>query len=156
MKRARTTLVVDCIATCPDRSDGLGIYTASGLPVCRLPLSLTCYKLVMPPLFPLFPSCSCSSFLAFDCITDKLLPGLMSCQSPQVSSWMSLSLTTQGTRPPAIASSTSTLANEAPAGRKIDRACDFCRRRKTRCDGGLTHHSKCTNCRRNNALCTYL
>ena len=43
----------------------------------------------------------------------------------------------------------------APYARKSDRACDFCRRRKTRCDGALTLGSKCTNCRRNQCPCTY-
>lgn len=43
----------------------------------------------------------------------------------------------------------------APYARKSDRACDFCRRRKTRCDGALTLGSKCTNCRRNQCPCAY-
>ncbi|KAI0316023.1 fungal-specific transcription factor domain-containing protein [Amylostereum chailletii] len=40
--------------------------------------------------------------------------------------------------------------------RKIDRACDACRRRKTRCDGPQTNDNVCTNCRHAHRHCTYL
>ncbi|KAL5485496.1 hypothetical protein ACEPAI_8138 [Sanghuangporus weigelae] len=44
----------------------------------------------------------------------------------------------------------------ASAVRKSDRACDFCRRRKTRCDGAPNLSTKCSNCRKNQCPCTYL
>ncbi|KAI0036948.1 hypothetical protein K488DRAFT_40050 [Vararia minispora EC-137] len=40
--------------------------------------------------------------------------------------------------------------------RKLERACDGCRRRKTRCDGPQTSNNVCTNCRQANRSCTYL
>ncbi|KAH9948554.1 fungal-specific transcription factor domain-containing protein [Amylocystis lapponica] len=40
--------------------------------------------------------------------------------------------------------------------RKIERACDFCRRRKTKCDGPKMQGNVCTNCQQNSRSCTYL
>ncbi|PCH43649.1 hypothetical protein WOLCODRAFT_138497 [Wolfiporia cocos MD-104 SS10] len=40
--------------------------------------------------------------------------------------------------------------------RKIERACDFCRRRKTKCDGPRMQHNVCSNCLQTNRSCTYL
>ncbi|KAI0076108.1 hypothetical protein K474DRAFT_1772732 [Panus rudis PR-1116 ss-1] len=40
--------------------------------------------------------------------------------------------------------------------RKLERACDFCRRRKTKCDGPKMHGSRCTNCIQNGRECTYV
>ncbi|KAF5386046.1 hypothetical protein D9615_002218 [Tricholomella constricta] len=40
--------------------------------------------------------------------------------------------------------------------RKIDRACDACRRRKTKCDGPKLPDNICTNCLQANKPCTYL
>ncbi|KAF9070628.1 hypothetical protein BDP27DRAFT_1220422 [Rhodocollybia butyracea] len=46
----------------------------------------------------------------------------------------------------------------APATRKrrLDRACDQCRRRKTRCDGIKKAGGTCSNCRTNKSVCTYV
>ncbi|KAI8993102.1 fungal-specific transcription factor domain-containing protein [Trametes punicea] len=40
--------------------------------------------------------------------------------------------------------------------RKIERACDFCRRRKARCDGPSMPDNVCTNCISNSRACTYV
>ncbi|KAF6761218.1 fungal-specific transcription factor domain-containing protein [Ephemerocybe angulata] len=40
--------------------------------------------------------------------------------------------------------------------RKIDRACDGCRRKKTRCDGPWTLNNVCTNCIQSKKACTYV
>ena len=40
--------------------------------------------------------------------------------------------------------------------RNIERACDFCRRRKTKCDGPSLHNHVCTNCTQNGHVCTYV
>ncbi|KAH9935489.1 fungal-specific transcription factor domain-containing protein [Fomitopsis serialis] len=40
--------------------------------------------------------------------------------------------------------------------RRIDRACDFCRRRKTKCDGPKMHGNVCTNCIQTGRTCTYV
>ncbi|EIN11920.1 hypothetical protein PUNSTDRAFT_142130 [Punctularia strigosozonata HHB-11173 SS5] len=40
--------------------------------------------------------------------------------------------------------------------RKIERACDFCRRRKTKCDGPKMPNHICTNCIQNRKSCTYV
>ncbi|KAI0630271.1 fungal-specific transcription factor domain-containing protein [Trametes polyzona] len=40
--------------------------------------------------------------------------------------------------------------------RKVERACDFCRRRKARCDGPRMPDNICSNCITNAKACTYL
>ncbi|KZT11021.1 uncharacterized protein LAESUDRAFT_644067 [Laetiporus sulphureus 93-53] len=40
--------------------------------------------------------------------------------------------------------------------RKIERACDFCRRRKTKCDGPKMKDNVCTNCVQTGRSCTYI
>ncbi|KAF8844397.1 hypothetical protein BDN67DRAFT_1008235 [Paxillus ammoniavirescens] len=40
--------------------------------------------------------------------------------------------------------------------RKIERACDACRRRKTKCDGPNTPDNICTNCIQNRKTCSYV
>ncbi|KAF9820301.1 hypothetical protein IEO21_01515 [Rhodonia placenta] len=40
--------------------------------------------------------------------------------------------------------------------RKIERACDFCRRRKTKCDGPKMLDNVCTNCLQTGRQCTYI
>lgn len=40
--------------------------------------------------------------------------------------------------------------------RKIDRACDACRRRKIKCDGPRTENNVCTNCMQYGKLCSYV
>ncbi|KAF9227310.1 hypothetical protein BS17DRAFT_775262 [Gyrodon lividus] len=40
--------------------------------------------------------------------------------------------------------------------RKIERACDACRRRKTKCDGPHTPDNICTNCIQNRKTCSYV
>ncbi|KAI0743522.1 fungal-specific transcription factor domain-containing protein [Daedaleopsis nitida] len=40
--------------------------------------------------------------------------------------------------------------------RKVERACDFCRRRKARCDGPRMPDNVCSNCITNSRTCTYL
>ncbi|KAL1696401.1 fungal-specific transcription factor domain-containing protein [Schizophyllum commune] len=40
--------------------------------------------------------------------------------------------------------------------RKLDRACDACRRRKTRCDGPTQPDGVCSTCRQSNKSCTYM
>ncbi|KAI0769708.1 fungal-specific transcription factor domain-containing protein [Trametes elegans] len=40
--------------------------------------------------------------------------------------------------------------------RKVERACDFCRRRKARCDGPRMPDNVCSNCLTNSKTCTYL
>src|ERR1700753_981070 len=37
-----------------------------------------------------------------------------------------------------------------------ERACDLCRRRKTKCDGSSAPDNICSNCVQNNHSCTYL
>ena len=37
-----------------------------------------------------------------------------------------------------------------------ERACDLCRRRKTKCDGSSAPDNACSNCVQNNQSCTYL
>ena len=37
-----------------------------------------------------------------------------------------------------------------------ERACDLCRRRKTKCDGPSAPDNVCSNCTQNNQSCTYL
>ncbi|TRM65885.1 fungal-specific transcription factor domain-containing protein [Schizophyllum amplum] len=39
--------------------------------------------------------------------------------------------------------------------RKSDRACDFCRRRKSECDGDQVSRKSCSNCTLNNLQCTF-
>jgi hypothetical protein len=39
---------------------------------------------------------------------------------------------------------------------KPERACDFCRRRKTKCDGAHVSDGPCTNCSQNSVECTYM
>lgn len=40
--------------------------------------------------------------------------------------------------------------------RRLDRACDACRRKKTKCDGPSTHDNVCTNCKQAKKACTYM
>ncbi|KAI0675220.1 fungal-specific transcription factor domain-containing protein [Trametes maxima] len=40
--------------------------------------------------------------------------------------------------------------------RKVERACDFCRRRKARCDGPRMPDNVCSNCVANSRTCTYI
>lgn len=40
--------------------------------------------------------------------------------------------------------------------RKIERACDACRRRKTKCDGPRMPNNICTNCIQNRKTCSYV
>ncbi|OCH92284.1 hypothetical protein OBBRIDRAFT_791396 [Obba rivulosa] len=40
--------------------------------------------------------------------------------------------------------------------RKLQRACDYCRKRKTKCDGPRMRDSFCTNCKQNRRECTYI
>ncbi|TBU33907.1 fungal-specific transcription factor domain-containing protein [Dichomitus squalens] len=40
--------------------------------------------------------------------------------------------------------------------RKVERACDFCRKRKARCDGPKMPDNVCSNCIANSRTCTYL
>jgi len=40
--------------------------------------------------------------------------------------------------------------------RNVERACDGCRRRKTRCDGPKMPDNVCTNCVQNRKICTYV
>lgn len=40
--------------------------------------------------------------------------------------------------------------------RNVERACDDCRRRKTRCDGPKMPDNVCTNCVQNRKICTYV
>ncbi|TFK54441.1 hypothetical protein OE88DRAFT_1625135 [Heliocybe sulcata] len=59
------------------------------------------------------------------------------------------------------ASSSASLSYSLPSSptskrRKIERACDFCRRRKTRCDGPQMPGNVCTNCTQNQKACTYV
>jgi Fungal Zn(2)-Cys(6) binuclear cluster domain len=39
---------------------------------------------------------------------------------------------------------------------KLDRACDWCRKRKTRCDGPSQPNNICSNCTQNHSPCTYV
>ena len=40
--------------------------------------------------------------------------------------------------------------------RKMERACDTCRRRKTKCDGPHMPDNNCTNCIQNRKICSYM
>ena len=60
-----------------------------------------------------------------------------------------------------IGSSSSTTSHyysvhNAHKRRKLDRACDACRRRKSKCDGPKMPDNVCTNCRQTKKTCTYL
>lgn len=44
----------------------------------------------------------------------------------------------------------------AEAKRRLDRACDQCRRRKTKCDGATKTDNICSNCLQNHHRCTYM
>ncbi|KAL1718931.1 fungal-specific transcription factor domain-containing protein [Schizophyllum commune] len=46
--------------------------------------------------------------------------------------------------------------NSSGKRRKLDRACDACRRRKTRCDGPAQPDSVCSTCRQSKKQCTYM
>ena len=64
-------------------------------------------------------------------------------------------------RLPASASTTSawpqSISNSTnPKKRNVERACDGCRRRKTRCDGPKMPDNVCTNCVQNRKICTYV
>jgi hypothetical protein len=64
-------------------------------------------------------------------------------------------------RLPAPASSTSawpqSISNSTTSKkRNVERACDGCRRRKTRCDGSKMPDNVCTNCVQNRKICTYV
>ncbi|KAI0789145.1 fungal-specific transcription factor domain-containing protein [Abortiporus biennis] len=50
----------------------------------------------------------------------------------------------------------SSLQGNRSKKRKVERACDFCRRRKTKCDGPRKPGHICTNCIQNARDCTYL
>ena len=43
-----------------------------------------------------------------------------------------------------------------PRKRNVERACDDCRRRKTRCDGPKMPDNVCTSCVQNRKICTYV
>ncbi|KZT28968.1 hypothetical protein NEOLEDRAFT_1057311 [Neolentinus lepideus HHB14362 ss-1] len=58
--------------------------------------------------------------------------------------------------PPSTALRHSQSSSPTSQKRKIERACDFCRRRKTRCDGPKTPGNICTNCIQNQKSCTYV
>ncbi|KAF9501530.1 hypothetical protein BDN71DRAFT_1492196 [Pleurotus eryngii] len=62
-------------------------------------------------------------------------------------------------RPPTSAPPPSTAQTPSGDGgakkRGINRACDACRRRKTRCDGSTTPDNICTNCLQSHKSCTY-
>ncbi|KAI6157836.1 hypothetical protein BKA82DRAFT_86275, partial [Pisolithus tinctorius] len=46
---------------------------------------------------------------------------------------------------------------DAPSNkRKIERACDACRRRKIKCDGPRTPNNFCTNCVQTRKFCSYV
>jgi hypothetical protein len=47
-------------------------------------------------------------------------------------------------------------ARNAHKRQKLDRACDACRRRKSKCDGPMMQDNVCTNCRQTKKSCTYL
>lgn len=64
-------------------------------------------------------------------------------------------------RLPAASASTSawpqSISNSTiPRKRNVERACDGCRRRKTRCDGPKMPDNVCTNCVQNRKICTYM
>ncbi|KAF8625237.1 hypothetical protein AX17_006903 [Amanita inopinata Kibby_2008] len=46
--------------------------------------------------------------------------------------------------------------NQSSKKRRIQRACDICRRKKIRCDGGQMPENKCSNCVTYNLSCTYV
>ncbi len=50
----------------------------------------------------------------------------------------------------------STSNSAIPKKRNVERACDSCRRRKTRCDGPKMPDNACTNCVQNRKICTYV
>ena len=47
-------------------------------------------------------------------------------------------------------------SSPVPKKRNVERACDDCRRRKTRCDGPKMPDNVCTNCVQNRKICTYM
>jgi hypothetical protein len=46
--------------------------------------------------------------------------------------------------------------SQALRRRKVDRACDVCRRKKTRCDGPKMPNNYCSNCLQSGKSCTYV
>ncbi|KAJ7770173.1 fungal-specific transcription factor domain-containing protein [Mycena maculata] len=48
------------------------------------------------------------------------------------------------------------LPSSSTRTRKVDRACDACRRRKTKCDGPKMQDNVCSNCVNSHKSCTYL
>ncbi|KAJ6499234.1 fungal-specific transcription factor domain-containing protein [Mycena sanguinolenta] len=48
------------------------------------------------------------------------------------------------------------LPSSSSRARKVDRACDACRRRKTKCDGPKMRDNICSNCLNTHKTCTYL
>ena len=58
----------------------------------------------------------------------------------------------------ALDANTSARTLEEPPNkkRKKDRACDYCRYRKIRCDGPCKQSQICTNCTQGHRKCTYL
>jgi len=60
-------------------------------------------------------------------------------------------------RLPAPGPSSDSFYNSAISKRRnVERACDGCRRRKTRCDGPKMPDNVCTNCVQNRKICTYM
>ena len=60
------------------------------------------------------------------------------------------------TAPPGTTWPQSLSTPPAAKKRNVERACDDCRRRKTRCDGTKMPDSVCTNCVQNRKMCTYV
>ncbi|KAK0466862.1 fungal-specific transcription factor domain-containing protein [Desarmillaria tabescens] len=50
----------------------------------------------------------------------------------------------------------SDLAHRTTPKRRVQRACDLCRRKKTRCDGNRLPGKQCSNCTAANLICAYL
>ena len=58
--------------------------------------------------------------------------------------------------PAAVAPVPNTAATRNSGKSRPERACDLCRRRKTKCDGPSAPDNVCSNCVQNNQSCTYL
>ncbi|PFH51533.1 hypothetical protein AMATHDRAFT_142483 [Amanita thiersii Skay4041] len=57
---------------------------------------------------------------------------------------------------PSLSDNNYPLSLNALKKRKVDRACDACRRRKTRCDGPRMPDNVCSNCIQSRKTCTYV
>jgi hypothetical protein len=84
-----------------------------------------------------------------------VVPTMQSIDPSPDSSRLSFSKPERDTYPAAQRRPTKTQSSLATR-RQRDRACDFCRRRKAKCDGPQIGSQICKNCQQSNKKCTYV